>query len=50
MLDALLMVMEVSALLATTWAFIASCSIPLEPVKVNLLLERIPLRWTSGFL
>jgi hypothetical protein len=50
MLDALLMVMEVSALLATTWAFVAACGIPLEPVKVNPMLERTPLRWTSGFL
>jgi len=50
MLDALLLVMEVVALLAAMRAVVTPCDIPLEPVKVTLNLERTPLRWTSGFL
>jgi hypothetical protein len=50
MLDALLLVMEAVALLAAMRAVVTPCAITLEPVRVNPLLERTPLRWTSGFL
>jgi hypothetical protein len=50
MLDALLLVMEVAALLAMVWMVATPCDPPFEPVKVTLNLARTPLRWTSGFL